>query len=231
MTTERMSLKTWADEDRPREKMLKKGISALSDGELLAILLRTGTRNETVVDLARRVLHTVNNNLDELGKISVQDLCRTFKGIGEAKAITLAAALELGRRRKQAESLERKQIKSSEDAYSYFEPILSDLPHEEFWILLLNRSNKIIESVRIGAGGVAAVVVDVKIIAKEAVMRLASGIILAHNHPSGNVTPSNEDRQITQKAREACNLLDIKLLDHIIVGNNRYYSFANEGII
>src|SRR5574344_158143 len=229
MATERLNLKAWSDEDKPREKMLTKGISALSNTDLLAILLRTGTKEETVVELARRLLGSVHNNLDELGKLSIRDLCTNFKGIGETKAITLTAALELGRRRKQSNALDKQQITSSHDAYTYFAHLMEDLPHEEFWILLLNHSNKIINATRISSGGVTATTVDVKLILKEAVNRLASGIIMAHNHPSGNIVPSNEDKLLTNKIRRACQLFDIRLLDQSSVGHNHLVSLNDNG--
>lgn len=231
MTEQRMNLKAWAEGDKPREKLIQKGLAALSDAELLAILLRTGTRNETVVELARRILSTVSNNLDELGKLTVNDLQKGFKGIGQTKAITLIAALELGRRRKLTQTLERQQISESRDIFNYFEPILSDLPHEEFWILLLNRSNKIIHSVCISKGGVASTVVDIKLIMRSALEHLASGIALCHNHPSGNKTSSEGDRTITRNVKEACKLMDIQLIDHLIIAGKTYYSFADEGVL
>ncbi|HOG36170.1 MAG TPA: DNA repair protein RadC [Paludibacteraceae bacterium] len=229
MTKKRLNLKEWADEDKPREKMLKKGIAALSDGELLAILFRTGTKEETAVELARRVLNSVHNNLDELSKISFRDLCKNFKGIGTTKATTLAAALELGRRHRQASALEKKQILCSRDAYNFFSPIIEDLSHEEFWVIFLNHSNKITDSLRISSGGTAATTVDVKFIFKEAINRLSSGIIIAHNHPSGSIAPSKEDKDLTAKISSGGKLLDVKLLDHIIVGSKTYYSFLDQG--
>lgn len=229
MTKKRLNLKEWADEDKPREKMLKKGIAALSDGELLAILFRTGTKEETAVELARRVLNSVHNNLDELSKIPFRDLCKNFKGIGTTKATTLAAALELGRRHRQASALEKKQILCSRDAYNFFSPIIEDLSHEEFWVIFLNHSNKITDSLRISSGGTAATTVDVKFIFKEAINRLSSGIIIAHNHPSGSIAPSKEDKDLTAKISSGGKLLDVKLLDHIIVGSKTYYSFLDQG--
>ncbi len=228
---QRMNLKAWAEEDKPREKLLKKGLNALSDAELLAILLRTGTRNETVVELSRRILNSVLNNLDELGKLSINDLQKGFKGIGQTKAITLIAALELGRRRKLAQTLERTQIRESLDIYHYFEPILADLPHEEFWILLLNRHHKIIQSVCISKGGVAGTVVDIRLIMRHALEQLASSIVICHNHPSGNKNPSEGDRKITQSIKEAGQLMEIQLIDHIIIAGKTYYSFADEGLL
>ncbi len=231
MEEQRLNLKQWADEDKPREKLIHKGISTLTDAELVAILLRTGTREETVVELARRMLSSVNNNLDQLGKLTIHDLQKGFKGIGQTKAITLIAALELGRRRKHAQALEQPQIKESTHIYHYFEPILSDLPHEEFWILLLNRSHKIITSICISKGGIAATVVDIKLILRSAIDQLASSIVLCHNHPSGNRMPSEGDKEVTRKLQEACNWMDIQLIDHIIIAGKYYYSFADEGIL
>ena len=231
MKVPRMNLKAWAEEDKPREKLMQKGLAALTDAELLAILLRTGTREETVVELSRRILNSVSNNLDELGKLTVNELQKGFKGIGQTKAITLIAALELGRRRKLAQSLERLQIHESRDIFNYFEPILSDLPHEEFWILLLNRSNKIINSMCVSKGGVSGTVVDVKIIMRNALEQLASGLVICHNHPSGNKTASDKDRAITKTLKEASKLMDIQLLDHIIIAGKTYCSFADNGIL
>ncbi len=226
---EHSNLKSWADDDKPREKLLRRGISALSDAELLAILLRTGTRDETVVELARRILASVQNNLDELGKLTISTLHKNFKGIGETKAITLIAALELGRRRKLARALERKQMLCSNDIFAHFQPILADLPHEEFWIMTLNRQNKIIDTHCVSKGGMSATIVDTKIIMRHALDQLASALVVCHNHPSGNAKPSNSDVDLTLKLRDACRVLDLQLTDHIIVAGNNYYSFADNG--
>ncbi len=229
--SQKLGIKHWAEEDRPREKMLLKGKEVLSDAELMAILIGSGNAQETAVDLCKRILKDLsNNNLNELSKKNVSDLM-TFKGIGQAKALTIVAALELGRRRQLAKASVRKQITSSRDVFNALQPILGDLPHEEFWILYLNRSNKIITKERISLGGVAGTVADVKIIYKKALQALACGIIAAHNHPSGNLRPSQADIQLTQKMIEAGKFLDINLLDHVIVTDAGYYSFADEGLI
>lgn len=224
----RLTIKDWAVEDRPREKMQKKGISNLSDAELIAILLRSGNSDETAVTVAQRLLTLAQNNLNELGKFSLHQITQ-IKGIGEAKAITVLAALELGRRRKGVEAINRERVTSSHDVVEIFQPMLADLPHEEFWALLLNKANKVIDKVRVSQGGVAGTVVDVRIIVKTAVEKLASSIIIAHNHPSGNPKPSDKDIAITKKLKEAANLFDISILDHLIITDNECYSFADNG--
>jgi DNA repair protein RadC len=224
----RLTIKDWAVEDRPREKMLQKGIGSLSDAELIAILLRSGNTDETAVTVAQRLLTLAQNNLNELGKFSLHQITQ-IKGIGEAKAITVLAALELGRRRKAVEALNRERITSSRNVIEVFQPMLADLPHEEFWALLLNKANKVIDKVRVSQGGVAGTVVDVRIIVKAAVEKLASSIIIAHNHPSGNPKPSDKDISITQKLKDAANLFDITILDHLIITDNECYSFADNG--
>jgi DNA repair protein RadC len=221
-------VKAWAEDDRPREKLLNKGKTALSDAELLAILMNTGSRNETVVDLAKRILASVNNDLVALSRLSTKDLTR-FKGVGEAKAVTLAAALELGRRRRESEAAQKIKISSSKDAFEFLAPQLSDLPHEEFWILLLNRANKVIGKQRVGTGGFTGTVADPRIIFKTALEHSAVALILSHNHPSGNLKPSAEDLNLTKKLNEAGKFLDIPILDHLIIGESSYYSFADEG--
>ncbi|NMC37665.1 MAG: DNA repair protein RadC [Bacteroidales bacterium] len=220
----------WAVEDRPREKLIRKGISSLSDTELLAILISSGTRKKSAVDLGRELLSMVNNNLNSLGKLSLSDL-RKLNGIGPARAVTIAAALELGRRRKLAEMPDIFQIKSSQDVAGIFQPLLADLSHEEFWVLFLNRSNKVIDRMKISQGGISGTVTDIRIIMKKAVENLASGIIVCHNHPSGNLSPSESDTNITRKIRDAGNLMDIQLLDHLIISDRDYYSFADNGLI
>ncbi len=226
----KLSIKNWAVEDRPRERFLAKGIQSLSDTELIALIIGSGTREISAVELARQILKSADNNLNQLGKFNVDDLLK-LKGVGKAKAISVIAALELGRRRKLSEALQRPKITSSKDVYEILFPLISDLAHEEFWILLLNRSNKIINKYRISQGGTAGTVIDVKIILKRAVEKLASSIILCHNHPSGNLTPSKADINITNKLREAAELMDIKLLDHIIIADNSYFSFIDEGVL
>ncbi|NOQ24747.1 MAG: DNA repair protein RadC [Bacteroidales bacterium] len=223
-----LSIKDWAIEDRPREKLVKKGVQSLSDAEIIAILIGSGSRNESAVELSKKVLKSANNNLNELGKLNIPDLTK-MKGIGEAKAITILAALELGRRRKVSEIITKKKITQSKDIFELFQPILGDLPHEEFWILLLNRSNRIIEKLKISQGGVSGTVIDIKIILKQAIEKLASSIILCHNHPSGNRKPSNSDDSITKKLKKGADLLDIQVLDHIIVADVEYFSYADEG--
>lgn len=220
----------WAPSDRPREKLIDKGAAALSDAELLAILIASGTKDKSAVDLGRELLSLAGNNLNTLGRLDLSAL-KSLHGIGEAKAVTIAAALELGRRRKLAESPENGQIKSSADAFNIFHPLLSDLSHEEFWILFLNRSNKPINRMKVSQGGISGTVTDVRIIMKKAVENLASGLIVCHNHPSGNNNPSESDIQITQKIREAGSMLDVQLLDHIIIAGTAYYSFADNGLL
>jgi DNA repair protein RadC len=225
-----ISIKQWAEDDRPREKLLLKGKQALSDAELVAILLGSGSRNETAVQLAQRVLKEYGNNLYELAKLSVADL-QKFKGIGEAKAISIVAALELGRRRKDEPVKEQTVIRTSVDIYKHMASRLSDLPHEEFWIMLLNRAHRIIKTELVGRGGVTGTVADVRMMMKMAVENLASAVVLAHNHPSGNTKASEQDIQLTRQVREAARLFDIQVLDHIIVGDNAYYSFTDEGLL
>ncbi|HNV80896.1 MAG: DNA repair protein RadC [Tenuifilaceae bacterium] len=225
-----LTIKEWALDDRPREKMVSKGVSALSDVELMAILIGTGTTNETAVGLSQRILTKVGNNLNELGKLGLKELT-DIKGIGKAKAVKIMAALELGRRRKSTEVLHKKQITSSMDVIELFQPMLADLPHEEFWILLLNRTNRIIEKVKISEGGFIATVVDIRKLMKIALEHNALGIILCHNHPSGNHNPSDDDVNITQKVKAAATTFDIKLLDHIIVTGNQCFSMADNHMI
>jgi DNA repair protein RadC len=226
---EHLRIKEWALEDRPREKLISKGLASLSDAELLAILIGSGSAKESAVDLAKKILKDCNNNLNELGKKSVVDLKRSYHGIGDAKAITIVAALELGRRRKQQEAYERPKITSSSDVFNIMQPILGDLPHEEFWVMLLNRSNKVITKFRVSQGGVSGTVIDVRLILKPAIENLASSIILCHNHPSGNIYPSDADENITQKVSGAAEVMDIKVLDHLIIAAEKYLSFADEG--
>lgn len=225
-----LNIKSWAAEDRPREKLLLKGTAALSDAELIAILLGTGTASMSAVDVAKSMLQQAGNNLDDLARFTVKDLMK-IKGIGEAKAITIVSALELGRRRKETGSQEKPRIAVSKDAYDLLKGDLMDIPHEEFWLLLLNRANRVIKKHKISLGGVHGTVADPKIIFKTALEELASGIIVAHNHPSGNLTPSQQDIDLTRKLKEAGKLLEIQLLDHLIVAGKQYYSFADEGLL
>jgi DNA repair protein RadC len=219
----------WAEDDRPREKFLLKGKSSLSDSELLAILIGSGSRNESAVQLCQRILASTNNNLNQLGKISVNQLTN-FKGIGEAKAISIAAALELGRRRRAEETIELKKITSSKMIFEIMQPIIGELPHEEFWVLYLNNSNKVIHKAQLSKGGITGTVVDVRLIFKTAFEFNATSIILTHNHPSGKLVASDADIQITKKIKEASKYLEIVVLDHLIITENGYYSFNDSGI-
>lgn len=221
----------WAEDDQPREKLMLKGRSALSDAELIAILIGSGSAKESAVDLSKRILAETGNNLNSLAKLSINDL-KKFKGIGEAKAISIIAAMELGRRRKEIEADKKYRIKSSNDAYTYINSELSDLQHEEFWILLLNRANDVLQKLNVSKGGTHGTVVDIKIIMKHAIeTNSCCGLILCHNHPSGNLTASEADKKITSKIKEIAGFMDIQLLDHIIVGDNAYMSFADTGIL
>lgn len=219
----------WAEDDRPREKFLLKGKSSLSDSELLAILIGSGSRKESAVQLCQRILASTNNNLNQLGKISVNQLTN-FKGIGEAKAISIAAALELGRRRRAEETMELKKITSSKMIFEIMQPIIGELPHEEFWVLYLNNSNKVIHKAQLSKGGITGTVVDVRLIFKTAFEFNATSIILTHNHPSGKLVASDADIQITKKIKEASKYLEIVVLDHLIITENGYYSFNDSGI-
>lgn len=225
-----LNIKRWAAEDRPREKLVMKGKSSLSDAELIAILLGTGTAALSAVDLAKNILQFVNNDLNELARLTVKDLTK-IKGIGEAKAITIISALELGRRRKDSLVEERPKVTGSADIFEVIKADLLDMPHEVFWIVLLNRANRVIKKQQISQGGVAGTVADPKIIFKIAVEELASGLILAHNHPSGNLNPSQADIDLTKKLKESGKLLDIQVLDHLIVAGKKYFSFADEGLM
>ncbi len=222
------SIRYWAEDDRPREKLLNKGKAALSDAELIAILIGSGTRNESAVDLSRRILSSVNNNLIDLSKMTLGEL-QKFKGIGIAKAISIVAALEMGRRRRGAEAGEHKTIVASRTAYEIFYPYLGDLLYEQFAMILLNRGNKVIRVLNVSEGGVAGTVVDPKKVFRLAIENNASSIILGHNHPSGNIKPSDQDLQLTQKLKKAGLLIEISIIDHIIVGEENYFSFADEG--
>lgn len=223
-----LTIRAWSPEDRPREKLLLKGTAALTEAELIAILIGSGTAKTSAVELAKKILLQVNNNLNELARLTTKDLMK-IKGIGEAKAITIVAALELGRRRKEQEPEEKPKINSSRDAFNLIKGDLMDLSHEEFWVLLLNRSNRVVKKKRVSEGGVAGTVADPKIIYRLALEELASGIIVAHNHPSGNLAASTSDVELTRKLKEAGKFLEIQLLDHLIIANNKYYSFADEG--
>lgn len=224
-----LGIKSWAEEDRPREKLIGKGRHILTEAELIAILIGSGSRDETAVELSKRILASVDNNLNELGKLTVQELNR-FKGVGDAKAISIIAALELGRRRKNTEIIKREKITSSKDVFEMMKPSMMDLPHEEFWLLMLNRANSVIKKELISRGGVAGTVVDTKIIFKTAVDNHASSIIICHNHPSGNLKPSEADLKITKNIKEAGKIMEIALLDHLIITENGFYSFVDEGV-
>ncbi len=224
------SIKNWADDDRPREKLVQKGSFVLSDAELIAILIGSGSRNESAVELSKRILASVNHNLNELGNLSVNQLMR-FKGIGEAKAVTIAAALEMGRRRRMEDTTKITKIKSSHDAFELLYPLIGELQHEEFWIVYLNNSNKVVHKAQLSKGGITGTLVDVRLVLKQALELGAVGIILAHNHPSGTLQPSGADKQITQKLKVASEALDIKILDHLILARHQYLSFADKGIL
>ena len=219
----------WAEDDRPREKFLLKGKAALSDSELLAILIGSGSRNESAVQLCQRILASSENNLNTLGKMSVSQLMQ-FKGIGEAKAISIAAALELGRRRRAEEAVELKKISSSKAVFEIMQPIIGELPHEEFWVLYLNNSNKVIYKAQLSKGGITGTVVDIRLLLKMALEQNATAVLLTHNHPSGKLLASDADIQITKKIKEAGKTLEIHVLDHIIITENGYLSFQDAGI-
>lgn len=223
-------IKSWAEDDRPREKLILKGRHALSDAELIAILLGSGSRNQSAVGLAKEVLKAYDNQLNKLGRLQIDDL-KQFKGIGEAKAISILAALELGRRRGSEERSKKQKIGGSKDVYQVLTPLLSDIDHEEFWILLLNRAHEVKDKICISRGGISGTIVDQRLIFKPAITRLATAIILAHNHPSGTLFPSHQDKTLTKKLVESSKLLDVPILDHIIYTDDGYYSFADEGLI
>ena len=224
------SIKSWAEDDRPREKLLSKGKQALSDAELIAILIGSGSRNESAVELSKRILASINNNLSSLGKLSVTDLMK-FKGIGEAKAISIITALELGRRRRLEEALELPKITGSKAIFDIMQPLIGEIATEEFWIIYLNNSNKILHKSQLSSGGLTGTVVDVRLVFKKAVEINSTAIILCHNHPSGNTKPSDADIQLTKKMKLGGETLDVKVLDHVIITEKAYFSFADEGLI
>lgn len=224
------SIKSWAEDDRPREKMLLKGKVALSDAELIAILIGSGNRDESAVALAKRILASINNNLNTLGKLTVLDLTK-FKGIGEAKAISIITALELGRRRRLEEALELPKITSSKAVFNFMQPLIGELQHEEFWVIYLNNSNKIMFKEQLSKGGLTGTLVDVRLVFKKAIELYATAVILCHNHPSGKLQASNADKSITNRLKQAGETLDIKVLDHLIITENAYFSFADENIL
>ena len=219
----------WSEDDKPREKLMLKGKSVLSDAELIAILIGSGSRNESAVDLSKRILASVDTNLNALGKLSLSQLMQ-FKGIGEAKAISIIAALELGRRRRGEDAVNLKKITSSKIIFEIMQPIIGELPHEEFWIIYMNNSNKVIAKSQLSKGGITGTLVDVRIVFKSALEMGATALILCHNHPSGTLIPSDADKQITRKLKLAGDSLEIKVLDHLIITENSYFSFADEGI-
>ena len=225
--TDKLTIREWAEEDRPREKMMMHGVSALSNAELLAILIGSGNGEESAVELMRRLLGDYHNNLNELGKCSIEELCR-YKGIGPAKAISILAASELGKRRKE-EAAELEAIKTSGDVYDCFYPLMCDLPVEECWVLLLNQASKVIDKVRVSRGGLAATTVDVRCILREALLKRAVSMVLCHNHPSGNIRPSREDDRLTEQLRKSAEVMNLRLLDHVIVTDGNFYSYADEG--
>jgi len=224
------TLKSWAVEERPREKVMANGIQYLSDTELLAILMGSGTRNTTAVELARNILGGIGNDLHELGRQSISDL-QKVKGVGPAKAISIMAAMELGRRRSGVPHAEKIPVKSSETIFKLFHPLLGDLEHEEFWLLMLNRANRVLGRFKVSQGGLSGTVIDTRIILKKALDNLSSSIIVCHNHPSGNKQPSDADVKITEKLKKASEMLEIKFLDHVIIADKSYFSFADEGLI
>jgi DNA repair protein RadC len=227
---EKLTIKSWALDDRPREKLIAKGKKALSDAELIAILIGSGNREESAVGLSKRILKSVNGNINELAKLSVEKLS-TFKGIGEAKAISIITGLELGKRRQLEAALEKPKITSSKDVADLMQPIIGDLEHEEFWVLFLNNANKVVAKSQISKGGLTATIVDIRLVFKRALELASVGIIVCHNHPSGKLQPSNADKNLTQRIKEAGITLDIKLLDHLIITEKAYFSFADEGLL
>ena len=225
-----MKILNWAEEDRPREKLLLKGRAALSDAELIAILIGSGTVSMSAVELSKIILSSADNNLNSLAKLTIKDL-EKFKGIGEAKAIAIIAALELGKRRKESELPQKVKITCSQDIFNEIQPHLIDIPHEEFWIILLNRANQVIKKIQISSGGITGTIVDVRLIFKTAIENFSNSMILAHNHPSGSLKPSKADIDLTKKIKSAGEIMDITVLDHLIITEKEYYSFADEGTL
>ena len=230
MGNNKLTINQWAEEDRPREKMMQHGAAALSNAELLAILIGSGNTEDSAVELMRKVLGDYRNSLSELGKTTIDELCR-YKGIGPAKAITILAASEIGRRRLEEEPRERKRIRCSKDIYDVFYPLMCDLPVEECWVLLLNQSSKIIDRICISRGGLASTQVDVRCILREALLKRAVSMVLCHNHPSGNTSPSRDDDRLTEALRRAAEVMNIRLLDHLVITDGGYYSYCDEGRI
>ncbi len=227
---EKLTIRQLAEDDRPREKMMQKGAKALSDAELIAILIGSGNKDESAVTLSQRMLSSCGGDLSQLSKWEIEEYAR-FKGMGPAKSLTVMAALELGRRRKLQERMERPLITSSVDIYELFHPLMCDLPTEEFWVLLLNRSNRVIGKERISSGGIDQTTADVRTILREALLSRATQIAVVHNHPSGNARPSQEDRRITERIKEAGRFMNIHLTDHVIVCDGTYFSFNDEGLL
>lgn len=226
----KLTINEWAEDDRPREKLTLKGRSALSDAELIAILIGSGTREESAVDVSKRILNLVNNDLNKLASLNIKDLCK-IKGIGDAKAISIIAALELGRRRSFSEKQEQIRLQSANQIYEYMKTELLDLPFEQFWIVLLRQNLTVIKKTKISEGGISGTVVDLRLIFREALEQLATQLILVHNHPSGSTKPSQQDEILTKKITEAGKIMDIRVVDHLIFTNHEFYSFANEGLI
>ena len=224
------SIKRWSLDDRPREKLLNKGKDVLTNAELVAILIGSGNRDESAVALSKRILSSVDNNLNAIGKLSINQLLK-FKGIGEAKAVSIAAALELGRRRRIEDVAEVHKITGSNIVFEIFQPLLGELPHEEFWILYLNNANKVLTMHQLSKGGMTGTLVDVRLVLKKALETGAVALIVAHNHPSGPLKPSQADKNITEKLQQAAKSLDIKVLDHLIITEKAYFSFADEGLL
>ena len=225
---EKLNINQWAEEDRPREKMATLGAEALSSAELLAILIGSGSTKESAVDLMKRLLNDCNNNLNTLGKMSIHDLCQ-YNGIGEAKAITILAACELGKRRQMETPEERPDLGTATRIYNHMHPVMQDLDVEEFWVLLINQNYRLIKKLRIARGGITATIVDIRLIIREAVLCNATQLVVCHNHPSGRITPSKEDNELTQSIMNACKLMNVRFLDHVIVTDGNYYSYHEEG--
>ena len=223
----KLSIREWPEDERPREKVMRNGVSSLSKSELLAILIGSGNAEESAVELMKKVLASCNDSIAELSKLTIDDLCN-FKGIGPAKAITIIAACELWKRRKEDDREDHLIVRTSQDVYDYFYPLLCDLTIEECHVLLLNNMNRVIDSVKVGSGGYTGTMVDIRYVLREVLMKRATGMILCHNHPSGSSNPSREDEVLTRRVAEAAQLMDLRVLDHIIVADNRYYSFADE---
>ncbi|MBL7112929.1 MAG: DNA repair protein RadC [Bacteroidales bacterium] len=226
----KLTIKEWALEDRPREKIISQGIKSLSPAELLSVIIGSGTRTASAVELSKNILKSVNNNIDELARRDLNQL-QKIPGIGPARALSILAAFELSTRRNSHAAHPRKKIGGSKDVFEIFHPLLKDLAYEEFWILLINRANLVLDKSKISQGGISGTVIDTRIILKKAVDKLSSSLILCHNHPSGNLKPSEADIRITEKIKKSGEIMDINLLDHLIIADNSYFSFADEGLI